>query len=127
MPSKNDIAKAVEVLEEQHLHVYQLLYINGLTNPSGQPVSVKREMFGANRLTNVIRVSVSSNPELYFFVRYATTDNDILNLTKLMLENKNKEKSFPEACCCFAIKNPCVCSLSFNCILHGSTHIGTHD
>ena len=30
-------------------------------------------------------------------------------------------------CCKQAIKNPCVCSYSFVCSIHGETHIGTHD
>lgn len=128
-PTKEEIFKAVRILGDQFLHVYQVLHFNDppLTNPHGFPLSVKRKVTSV--VTTVIEVS---NPKyikngLYFYTNGQEPNEEILEKAKMLIEGEKLEKPHTLACCPFAKKVFCVCRASFECKLHGNSCHGSHD
>lgn len=129
-PKPQQINDAVQALSDQHLHVYQLLYFQNLTTPTG-PLKIRRVISSLGTATVLLSVTNESHfatgKGLFFNVRPETPDEEILEKAKLLLDGNTKEKPFHEACCVYAERRFCVCRISFTCPLHGSTCIGTHD
>ena len=128
MPSETELAAAFKVVDAQWLHVYQLLYFRGLTQPgdNARPFSVKR----SSTASHCIDITMTDQPELKFFVRGTgshDTDEAILEKVELLLKARGKAKIDPRACCALAEQKFCVCRFSYTCPVHGSQCIGSHD
>lgn len=127
-PKKEELVKALDVLSDQFLHVYQLLYFNKLTTPERRPLYVER-VLASSILTMQLRVGLYQDPNsgLSFVCRGDEGDKEILHKAKMLINGKGKDKPFYQACCCYAKRISCVCHVAMKCELHGETHIGTHD
>lgn len=130
-PDDHSIAEAIKTLEDQRLHVYQLLYFNNMTSPRGTPLCVERDVRG-HFITGHLKISVNSvhgGMNGLEFVVYGGNDEEILRFSKMILEADQigMKKPHKQACCPYAVQIPCVCAWSFNCPIHGETHIGSHD
>lgn len=119
-PSLDDVHNAFEVLENQRIHVYQVLYFAGLTTPDGYPLEVARH--GVS-----ILVYLKRNSKLYFIVSGNEFDEHILKLAHMIINAENMKKIDSQACCPYAKRKSCVCFKAFECEIHGETHIGSHD
>ena len=129
-PSYNEISGAVDILSDQLLHVYQVLYFQKpkLTDPLGNPLKVKRYLTtgGHASITNIIEISNPRQPELNFDCMGNEPDEEIIKKAKLCLEGEGKVKE-QYACCPLAKRVSCVCIASFECPLHRGTCVGSHD
>ena len=128
-PTKEEIEKAFEVLGNQELHYYQVLYEYRLTSPLGFPFTVGRAFSNDNGMTKMLRpiqIYHRDHKELGFYVGNKS-DDEILELVRMINKNLNRQKISPRACCGLAVREECVCNESFSCPLHGSTCYGSHD
>ncbi len=129
-PSVADITKALKVLSDQQLHVYQLLYFNEprLSSPEGLPLKVSRgtSILGPGAWLDIVN---PKNQRLNFRVFPGTGDENVLHLARLSLVSSDAPMpgNVIRPCCPLATPINCVCFSSFVCPLHGETHIGTHD
>ncbi len=128
LPAMESIDSALNVLSNQMLHFYQLLYKNGLTSPGqhGSPFKLER-YFNAGFMTPFIKISPSDDKQgsLAFLVK-DEADEEVLKKVALAKEGMGKAKP-SLACCSLAVVNPCACVASYKCPLHGSMCIGSHD
>lgn len=133
-PSDEAMDKAWEVIDAWFLHFYQLLYFQNppLTQPGniGRPFNLKH----SQEHSHCIRVecqpwSVLPQTEFNFLITPDTTDETVLKYCHAILDAiaAGKTKVHPSACCALAEFSNCVCMYSFKCLIHGETHIGTHD
>lgn len=127
IPDMEEISKSLRILNDQQLHVYQVLYFNGLTDPRGNPLKVSR-FINSNHVSILIEVARVGfeNVGLFFKVRGNEGDDKILKMARMLMEAKGKIL-LPQACCEYAVATSCVCMYSYSCELHGERHIGTHD
>lgn len=153
-PSNDEVSAAFDVLSQQALHWYQLLYFKGLTSPSGNPVVVERgywETHGCLHPQSVIMVypnpslppiwnkvpmlvhydaKISQAKEIAkrygFAIRHDDTDETVLKKVKLMMDGLGKPV-MEYACCSLAERRNCVCVASFECPIHGNSCVGSHD
>lgn len=123
-PPKEEISKALRVLSDQLLHVYQIMWFAGIPCLRG-PLKVERKQEGTI-LSFWIKVYHVDNPDLYFFANGSEPDEEILKKARMLLDGK-KEKISARACCCYAVKQACVCIESSTCPLHGTKCYGSHD
>jgi len=122
-PNLEDIEKASEILYQQFLHLYQLLYFNKMTSPEGNPLKIEKYEYYWLKVYNPL-----NEKELWFITNVAQDSNKkLLEKSKMILEGVDRKKIDRRACCCYAEIVPCVCEIFFQCPLHGETHIGTHD
>jgi hypothetical protein len=126
-PSSDEIKSAVRIINNQELHVYQLLYSERLTNPFGYPLKIRRKLFWERDITIMLEISVPNNHKGLSFTTDGSDDNEILNKSKMLLDAINREKIDSKACCPYAVSIECVCFKAFKCPIHGETHIGSHD
>lgn len=128
-PSQDEIWSAIEILDDQWLHFYQLLYFKGLTNPGGYPFTVERHFSsGTNRLTAGIDIYPKDHPEFKFTVFEHLQDAEVeLNLQLIQEAIQANKPKLEYACCPLATPRQCVCMASFECPIHGNTCVGTHD
>lgn len=127
-PTREEISDAFDVLERQFLHVYQLLYVNKLASPYGNPLNVSRKL--NRQLEPMIYIKVELwRPEkgLDFCVIGTETDEEILHKASMLIEGQGRDLPFRNACCPYAKRISCVCDLAYECELHGTHHIGTHE
>lgn len=127
-PSWEEVTKAVEVLNKQFLHVYQLLFSEGLTNPYHYAKLKVGRKFVSNTTTVLIEVYVPDRENgLHFSTRVTDeSDEEILRKARMLVDGRGMKK-LPHACCPYAERISCVCLASFSCQIHGETHVGTHD
>lgn len=127
-PNIADIHKAVEILQQQHLHIYQVLYFNKLTDPNGFPLTVER-ITNNGQVSQGVKVYLKNNQSkgLYFDIYRNISDDELLEKSRMLIAGIDKVKVDPRACCVYATIRPCVCLISFQCPLHHSMCIGTHD
>ncbi len=128
-PNKEDIWRSIEILDDQWLHFYQLLYLKQLTNPYGAPFTVERHASsGSSHLTTGIDIYPKDHPEFKFTVFCDDDDKMVLKNLKLIQEAiRNDKKTLEYACCPLATPRQCVCVASFECPIHGNTCVGSHD
>lgn len=153
-PSSDKVSAAFDVLTQQALHWYQLLYFKGLTTPGGNPIMVERgywESAGCLHPQTVINIYPSPDlpairdmvPSLIhvdakahqakeiakrmgFTIRYDDTDETVLKKVKMMMGGLGKPVR-QWACCSLAKPRNCVCVASFECPLHGDRCVGSHE
>ena len=128
LPSQDAISKAVEILSDQELHYYQLLFFNGLSNTNGTPFSVERKTYGKglNHITTAIHIFPIVHPEYGFCVNGDMTDEQVLKNAQDLLDNIHK-LPLAHSCCPLAVVRQCVCYASFDCPIHGKRCVGSHD
>lgn len=128
-PDKEDIWKAIEILDDQWLHFYQLLFFKHLTNPYGYPFTVERHpsLSGRGGLTTGIDIYPKEHPDFKFTVFDDKDDETVHKNIELIQNAIGKEKVSEHACCPLATHRQCVCVASFECPIHGVTCIGSHD
>ena len=125
--SRQKILEAVNTLSNQQLHIYQVLYFKGLTSPGGRPLEVKRHVPNPVIVSPLIEISYPPQTSLKFFCWGSESDEEILTKARMCIEGYGKPKVDFRACCCYAKFRGCVCTVSFDCPLHGKTCFGTHD
>lgn len=139
MPTAGDLARASEVLRAYQLHFYQLLWFQDpkLTTPGhpGSPFDV--DFHPVHRLCIQFKVTtLHGRDKGYDFIvnsgvldHLEESDKIILSKCQLILESvrDGKEKIHRRACCPVAIFRGCVCEVSFDCVIHGTMCIGSHD
>ena len=124
-PKNPLIDEAVEILGKQRLHIYQLLFYRGLTQPglNARPLVITRN----TTALGILKIEHHSREKgLYFNLRGTETDEEILKKAKLVLDAVGKPVQ-DYACCAHAVPRMCVCRASFDCELHGPTCVGSHD
>lgn len=140
-PTKEEIANAIEIINDQSLHYYQLLYfndfkkdksgyfpLNPLTSAEGIPLKITRYSYGiqCTAFLKISYVDYENSKGLYFFVN-DESDDVVLEKARMLIEGAKLEKVDRRACCVFAKKVFCVCEASFECPLHGRKCVGSHD
>lgn len=127
-PGRDAVRRSAHVLGNQFLHVYQLLYVRGLTHPgtAARPLRVER-VITHGTVTTALAIIAVDQPDLRFTVHAGDDDQETLRRVALVLDAVGKEKISPRACCAMAERRCCVCLESFTCPLHGTTCIGSHD
>jgi len=128
-PNRGVIEEATYVLGRQELHVYQLLYFNCLCNPSGHPFAVKRRVQSTPNAWLVAPLDIVpfKRPEYGFSVWGDEPDEAILDKARKLLSVLDKPTLSANACCPLAVRRQCVCVESFECEVHGSLCVGSHD
>lgn|SRR5574343_61768 len=126
LPSSEDVWKAVELLRNQVLHYYQILLYEGLSEPNGYPITVERKESVLGPTTRVVMYP-KHKPELSYTFNETDSDEDVINKARFLLDGLTKKKIHPKACCGYAKFRNCVCEVSFECPLHGTRCVGTHD
>ena len=128
-PSPEAISKAIDILSNQLLHFYQLLYFKGLTNPYGNPFNVERATYQETNPTTNICIYPAGHKEFAFYVHDKEDDEKVLKNVKLIQDalQSGKPKIDGMACCSLAERRQCVCVASFECPIHGNMCIGSHD
>jgi hypothetical protein len=124
-PPQESISHAVRVLADQALSVYQLLYYEKLASPYGRPLRVSR--YENTVLLKVSYPEYEDSHGLYFLIRGDEPEEEILEKSRMLLKGKDMQKIDKRACCPYAKKVFCVCEIRFECPLHGSKCIGSHD
>lgn len=125
-PTREEVSGAVEILGNQWLHVYQLLYFKKLTIPEGRPLTIKR-VITSNSVTTQLKICHWKNEKLHFGCFGTEPDEEILDKAQMLVDGYGMELPFQLACCPYAKRISCVCHVAMTCKLHGETHIGTHD
>lgn len=119
------IAEAKSILYDLFLYHHQLLMSEDLAAINGKGYfEIRWESRAGGTLSLFCCCKVN---EAYNFPIYTKTDQEIIDLCNLIKENNYKSNVHSEACCGLAEINPCVCTISFICPIHGTKHIGTHD
>lgn len=126
-PSEAEVLKAVKVLNDARLAVYQALYEYGFTNPEGNPFLVRYHIISGHLTCWIEVVYNGPRGEEYAF-SVKDPRNGLVNT--MMLDEAIKEGKKPisyRACCPLAEHRGCVCLESFDCVIHGQSCFGTHD
>lgn len=131
-PSNEELNKAWEVVDAWFLHFYQLLYFANpkLTEPGrGRPFNLKMSTDHRHCIQVECQPWSGRREEFDFVIAPHMKDETVLTLCNAILEaiNSGKKKVHDMACCALAKQTNCVCAYSFNCIVHGEKHVGTHD
>lgn len=134
-PSRNEISEALNVLRNQHLHIYQTLFFQKppLTQPGNGGIFGIERMETSGFLTVLIKVYHQRYPSFWFTVLDNAGMLDKIKLIQEYIAKCQNAKIDPEnklsdrACCPLAEHTPCVCIESFQCPLHGNSCHGSHD
>jgi hypothetical protein len=121
-PDPAAVARAFAVINEFKLAAYQQLYAHQLTDPQGRPFQVDFDVAHGS-LRPGLRIIPAAHPEQAFTVH---TPDEALAKARLM-GGANAPTRRPHACCALAQVHPCVCMYAYDCPVHGTMHIGTHD
>lgn len=125
-PSEVMIGLAISILEDQQLSIYQTLLKEGLTAPNkGGQFRVERlpgQLGGASSW-----LTITNNSQPYSFTT-KSPDGVVSKCCRIVEAITGGLKKFDSrACCPLAVKQNCVCDLSFKCEIHGTKCIGSHD
>lgn len=133
-PTLEELSKASAVLGSWHLHYYQLLHVNGLTQPSpgyGRPFEVVRSL----DYHPCLKIVCKQNPEYTFTIGWikpeeqSAYDAQVIEKCKTIMTaiSAGKTKVSHYACCPLSKPAHCVCSYKDDCVIHGSRCNGSHD
>lgn len=114
----------IEQASKVQLALYQLFYAHGLTSPWGNPWKVSF-LLGHPKGGS----GHGFYAERGEYVLFSRDAHKLLTYVQWLQEafNNGKGKIEPRACCPLAEYRNCVCEVSFQCPIHNSTCIGTHD
>lgn len=138
-PSEKELDAAFKVIDQFHLHIYQLLYFRGWTAP-GYAVKAWQAPFQVS-VDPKSRFGILITPTdpvykdlMQVFVPTDFKDEIVLEKLTFIKEAIDKKLQIPSAggtygCCPLAqpLVRGCVCQFAWDCPIHGETHIGTHD
>lgn len=122
-PSESELQIAQTILHDQFISIYQTLYYQNLTGP-GDSGEFRLVRLQDSPLT--FHISHYKYPGFYFRTKTPTNVLSSCNLILAAIKSGKLEKP-PHSCCPLASSQPCVCSASFNCPIHGSMCYGSHD
>ena len=123
-PNEVEVSRACNAYSDQELHLYQVLFLEGLTLPANSGILG----FERVKMSPILRVFLRLQPTLGFEVfPPRDTVETILEKATLLLEAGEKERTLPYSCCSLAAPKSCVCSYSYHCPLHGDMCVGSHD
>lgn len=134
-PTLSELSRAGQVLNEWHLHYYQLLFFKNLTKPGkgdGRPFEVVRAL-GDYHPT--LTITCAAYPEYNFKLRgvpseeQAAYDESVLEKCGIILAaiSAGKTKVNRLACCPLAVAAHCICNFKGDCPVHGGQCNGSHD
>lgn len=135
-PVFEEIRRASDVYRDWQLHYYQLLWFHEpkLTAPgrNSRPLSVEFDPEHWGCLKVAVPQNVDFNFKVLMYLHGKTQeeyDAEFLRKANLVVAalGSGKQKVDGRACCPLAVIRGCVCAISFNCEIHGTQCVGTHD
>jgi hypothetical protein len=130
--TEDGFMKVCNQLNDALLGFYQIFYREKLTQPGSHGGPWKLSLsFPTGGLTIGYWVEASRKfPNGDFIFTRAKTPQKLLFNAKALDHAyliANMKKFDPRVCCALAQRQNCVCSLSWECPIHGSQCIGSHD
>lgn len=137
-PSRVVLIAAFESIRRWRLHYYQLLWFQEpkLTEPGNSQVIARPfQVLLHPDGYSTIQFKCADYPEYSFSINCGSIrpqheqDIEVLDRCNLILRHISEEREKPDqrACCSIAVTIGCVCTYSYDCIIHGRGHIGNHD
>lgn len=128
-PSPDEIKKACDVYGNWQVHMYHLLYFHvpRLTEP-GQPARPFWVGFNPKHI-GCLQLNVPADPDYNFSILATMTDEAFMEKCLAIYEAlmSSRQKVNTLSCCPLAKIRGCVCTISFECVVHGTKCHGTHD
>src|ERR1044071_9191986 len=109
-PTEESRSQALEVLENQFLHVWQVLFFNGYASPDNAfLLKVGREQRDPRWLNAGIEVKTynANKTGLRIVLRGTESDKEIFHKAQMLLDGQNLEKPHCLACCPYAVRRNC--------------------
>ncbi len=127
LPPEPELSKALRVLNDQRLSIYQILYADGLAEPgtAGGQFAIDREVSGGAGMSLWLTITHRKSGISF----KAKSPEKVLDNARLILNavEMKATKCHYKACCPLATIRNCVCEVSFSCPIHGSNCHGSHD